>query len=94
MRATRARELGQALLAARGSAGELLAAPPGGAELPPGALELAAPAELLLADESVEDVELVGRAREPPLLELPGHGEKPLDERRPRLARTALRPQA
>jgi dihydropyrimidinase len=34
------------------------------------ALELGAAAELLLADERVEDVELVRGAREPPLLEL------------------------
>jgi hypothetical protein len=38
-------------------------------------------AELLLAAERVENRELIGRTRQPTLLELAGHGQEPLAER-------------
>ena len=62
-----------------------------GADAPPPALARRyAPrggAELLGAAERVEDVELVRRAREPPLLELAGHRDQSLRRRREILAR-------
>ena len=73
-------ELGQALRAAGGIPGELLPEAPRGDEVSPRTPQLGAAAQLLLADEGIEHVELVRGAGEPALLELPGHGEQPLDE--------------
>ena len=85
-------ELRESLRAARGRARQLVAAAAGGDQLPPGPLELRPAAKLLLADEGVEDVELVRGPGEAALLELPGHGEKPLDERRQVLPRDGAAP--
>jgi hypothetical protein len=80
-------QLRQTRGAARGVARKRVPAPAGGDEVAPGAAQLAAAAELLLAGEGVEDVELVRGPREAPLLELAGHGDEALDERGQVLAR-------
>ena len=72
--------------------GELLAAAARGEQLPPGGPQLGAAAKLLLADERVEHVELVRGPSETALLELAGHGEQTLDERREVLARDGAAP--
>ena len=75
--------LGAAHLCAR----ELVAMLARSPELPPGAGVFRAQPEVLLANEGVESVELEGRTRQSPLLELARHGEQPLDERCELLAR-------
>jgi hypothetical protein len=80
-------ELGEVLLAAGRSAGELLSTAAGGYKLPPPALELRPAAKLILADESIENLQLMRWSREAALLELAGHGEEPLDEARQVFAR-------
>ena len=72
------RQLAQARLLRCGAARQLVVALAGGGELAPGEPGLAAPAQLLLADEAVEDVELVRRPAEPALLELARHRDQPL----------------
>ena len=62
----------------RRPSGELGVAAPRGGELAPGAAGLGAARRLLLADEAVEDVELVRGPSEAPLLELAGHGDQAL----------------
>ena len=73
-------ELREALLAPGRVTGELVPETARCDEVPPRPSELGAAAQLLLADEGVEHVELVRGAGEPALLELAGHGEQPLDE--------------
>ena len=51
-----------------------------------------AASQLLVATEGVEDVELVRRPREPPLLELAGHRDQPLGDRRNVIARRGAPP--
>jgi hypothetical protein len=63
-----------------------------GHELAPGARVIGAEAKVLLSDVSVENVELKRRPRDAALLELPGHGEEPLDERGEILARNGSTP--
>ena len=58
--------------------GELGVAAAGGEEVAPGGARFGAASKLLVADEGVEDVELVGRPREPALFELAGHGDQAL----------------
>ena len=58
---------------------ELLVAAARSQELAPRRPRLRAPLQLLVAAEPVEHLELVRRTREPPLLELPGHGDNTLD---------------
>ena len=53
-------------------------APASCAELAPGRSQLLSSPLLLVADERVQDVELVCRPRQAPLLELAGHGEQTL----------------
>ncbi len=72
-------ELGEPRLRERCVRRQLLVAPSRGQQLPPGGARLAPPAQLLLAAEPVEHLELVCRPREPPLLELARHGDHPLD---------------
>jgi len=60
---------------------ELVSPTPCGHELSPAATVIGALTKVLLADVSVENVELKRRPRDPALLELPGHGEQALDER-------------
>jgi hypothetical protein len=74
-------ELGQPSLLGRRAARQLVVALPGRGQLAPGAARLAAPSELSLAAVGVEDVELVRRARETALLELPGHRDQALGRR-------------
>jgi hypothetical protein len=71
----------------RRAAHELVMGTPRGLELPPGNTQPRAPAELLLAAEDIEHVELIRRTREPALLELPGHRHEPLGRSRHILAR-------
>jgi len=80
-------QLFEPLGAARLCACELVAMLARSPELAPGARVLRAEPEVLLADEGVESVELEGRTRQSPLLELARHGEQPLDERCELLAR-------
>jgi hypothetical protein len=80
-------ELGEVLLAAGRSAGEFLSTAAGCHELPPCRLELRPAAKLILADESIENLELMRGTREAALLELAGHREEPLDEARQVFAR-------
>ena len=47
-------------------------------QLTPGRARLAAPPQLLVAGEGVENVQLVRGAGKPPLLELARHGDQPL----------------
>ena len=86
-------ELREALPAAGRVTGELVPEAARGDEVPPRPPELGAAAQLLLADEGVEHVELVRGAGEPALLELSGHGEQPLDEEA-RSSRGTARPHA
>ena len=71
-------QLAQASLLGGGPARQLVVPLAGRAELPPGEPGLPAPPELLLADEGVEHVELVGGSAEPALLELAGHRDQTL----------------
>ena len=66
---------------------ELLALPTGRPQLPPGARVLLAAAHLLFAYEGVENLQLEGRPRQTPLLELARHGDQALDESGEVLAR-------
>jgi hypothetical protein len=61
-------------------------------QLAPGSLQLGSTVKLLLPGECVEDVQLVRRAGEAPLLELTRHGEEPLDQRGQILARHGASP--
>ena len=79
-------ELGEVQLAAGRSAGALLSTAAGGHELSPRPLELGPPAKLVLADESIENLELMRGTCETTLLELARHGQEPLDEARQVLA--------
>ena len=63
-----------------------------GHKVAPGASVIAAAAKVLLADVSVENVELKRRPRDSALLELAGHGEQPLDKRGEILARDGSTP--
>ena len=85
-------ELLEALRAPGGRSGQLLAAATGRDQLTPCAPEIGAAAQLLLADEGVQHVELVRGAGEAALLELSGHGEQALDERGQVLARHGAAP--
>ena len=85
-------ELRQALGAARGRSGKLVAAAASRDQPAPGPLELGAATQLLLADEGVQDVELMRGSGEAALLELAGHREQPLDERREVLTRDGPAP--
>ena len=71
-------QLAQARLLGGGPARQLVVALAGRAELPPRQPGLTAAAELLLADEGVEHVELVGGAAEAALLELARHRDQAL----------------
>ena len=72
------RQLAQARLLGCGAARQLVVALAGGGELAPGEPGLAAAAQLLVADEAVEDVELVRGPAEPALLELARHRDQAL----------------
>ena len=74
------------------SRGELVVPAPGGGELSPREAELGAAAELLVADEGVEQVELVRGSREPTLLELPRHRDQALARGCEVLTRSASAP--
>jgi hypothetical protein len=74
-------QLDQPLGAARLGVGELVSPAPCGHELSPGATVVGAATKVLLADVSVENVELKRRPRDSALFELAGHGEQPLDKR-------------
>ena len=71
-------QLAQARLLGGGPARQLVVALAGRAELPPRQPGLTAAAELLLADEGVEHVELVRGSAESALLELAGHRDQAL----------------
>jgi hypothetical protein len=85
-------ELRQALRHPGGRARELLPPAPCGDQVAPGALKIRPAPQLLLADEGVEDVELVRRTGEAALLELSGHGQQALDQRRQVLPRHGAPP--
>ncbi len=85
-------QLRQMRLPPRRRLGQLVAAAARGGQLLPGPGVLGAAAQLLLAGERVEDVELVGGAGKTALLELARHGDQPLDERGQLLARDAAAP--
>ena len=72
------RQLAQARLLGGGAAGQLVVPLAGGGQLAPGEPRLAAAAQLLLADERVEHVELVRRTAETALLELARHRDQAL----------------
>ena len=59
-------------------ASQVVVPTPSRPELPPGGAQLHPQPQLLLADERVEDVELVRGPREPALLELARHRDQPL----------------
>ena len=71
-------ELGEPLPLGVCAALEVVESPCGGGERAPGVPGLAATHALVGPDEGVEQVELVGRAREPPLRELPGECQQPV----------------
>ncbi len=71
----------------RGVADQLLVSAPRGQELPPRPAKHRTPRKLLLAAEGVEDVELVRRPSEASLLELAGHRDQALRQRRDVLSR-------
>src|SRR5207248_4143002 len=77
---------------ARGVAGELLVPAPRGGELAPRAPQLGPAAQLIVAGEGVEDVELVRRPGKAPLLELSRHRDEALRRRRDVLARGGAAP--
>ena len=85
-------ELGEVRLAIGRRLGQFVAAAAGRGELLPRATVLGAAAQLLLACERVEDVELVRGPRQAALLELARHGDQPLHERRQLLAGNAPAP--
>ena len=68
-------QLGETGPGCDGADPQLVVSLSGGDELPPGEPRLGTPAQLLLADVRVEDVELVRGSREAALLELAGHGD-------------------
>ena len=72
--------------------GEIVIAPTCCDERGPCDARIAAPDELLLPAERVEDVELEGLTRKPTLLELTRHGDQPLRRRRDVLARDGSAP--
>ena len=78
MSSTSIRELGEPLALGVGAALEVVESPCGRGERAPGVPGLAATHALVGPDEGVEQVELVGRAREPPLRELPGERQQPV----------------
>ena len=92
MSSTSARSSASRASAAAASRGQLVVPPPRGAELAPGAPQLGAARELLLAREGVEQVELVRGPREAALLELARHRDQPLGRGRHVLARGAAAP--
>jgi hypothetical protein len=65
-------------LCSSGAGLHLVVATPGSGQFPPGGSEFGTPALLLVPEEGIENVQLVGRPREPALLELAGHGDEPL----------------
>jgi len=71
-------QLGQPRLGGLRPTLQLFLAAPRGLQLAPAETRRSAPAQLLVAGERVEHVELVGGFRKPPLLELPGHREHAL----------------
>ena len=85
-------QLGEPRLRERCVRRQLLVAPPRCQQLPPGGARLAPAAQLLLAAEPVEHLELVRRPREPPLLELARHRDHPLDRGADVLARSRTAP--
>ncbi len=85
-------ELREVRLAVRRGLGQLVPAAARRRELLPRPCVLGAAAQLLLAGERVEDVQLVRGPREAPLLELARHGDQPLHERGQLLAGNAAAP--
>src|SRR5262249_11039258 len=85
-------ELGDASLLRVRPRLQLLVPASRGCEVAPSAARLRAAAQLLVADEPVEDAELVRAAREPALLELSGHREPPLTDGGEVLPRAATPP--
>ena len=78
MSSTSSAELGEPLPLGVCAALELVEPPRGGGERAPGVPGLAATHALVGPHEGVEQVELVGRPREPPLRELAGEREQPV----------------
>ena len=70
-------QLGQSVLCRRRAVVQLVEVAAGGRQLAPGQARFGAAAELRLAAERIEDVQLVGGPREPALFELTGHGDQP-----------------
>src|SRR5205814_1176441 len=85
-------QLREAGLSVRRVAGQLVVAAAGRLELAPGAAELDTAALLLLADEGIEHVELVGRPGEATLLELARHRDQALGRGREVLPRDGAAP--
>ncbi len=85
-------ELAQPRLLGRRATGQLVVPLASGSELAPGEARLAAAAQLVLAGEGVEHVELVRRPTEAALLELAGHRDQPLRGRGEILARDGAPP--
>ena len=81
MSAASARSSASRCLGRRRAFGELVVAAPGGGKLAPRGAKLRSAHGLLLADERVEHVELVGRAGQAALLELARHRDQPLARR-------------
>src|SRR5205814_1894380 len=86
------RELGEPRLLGSGVACQVREPAPRRDELAPGAAEVETQARLRVADEAVEDVELVRPARKTPLLELARHREQALADAGDVLARDAPPP--
>ncbi len=72
-------QLGEVRLRERRVRGQLVVPAAGGLELAPRRPRCRPARELLLPAETVEHLELVGRTREPPLLELTRHRDQALD---------------
>ncbi len=71
-------KLGQASLGRSRAARHLVIGAARGGLLPPGHASFAAQFALLVADECVQRIQLVGRPRQPALLELPRHRQQSL----------------
>src|SRR5581483_3504958 len=74
-------ELGEPRPGERGVRGQFLVAAASGLERAPRITRFGTARELLLPAEAIEHLELVGRPREPPLLELARHRDDALDHR-------------
>ena len=85
-------QLGEPGLGERRVRRQLVVPAASGPELPPRRPRRGAAGELLFAAEPVEHLELVGRLRQPALLELAGHRHHPLDGRRDILPRSGAAP--